>query len=119
MKPALEKWYRVSELLILNVLITVVKEHHLLPCDIKKQCLLNKNFSTMIPKVLKWLRINFHSLQEPCYNYKWTTVSSTTVVVVMAVVAMAAWGQQRWWQRRQWWRRTIETKFNGSGGGGI
>jgi hypothetical protein len=29
MKPALDKWYRVSELLILNVITTVVKEHQL------------------------------------------------------------------------------------------
>jgi hypothetical protein len=29
MKPALDKWYQVSELSILNVITTVVKEHHL------------------------------------------------------------------------------------------
>jgi hypothetical protein len=53
----LRKWYQVSELLILNVLTTVVKEHYLLPCDFKKLCLLTKTFSTMIPKVLKWVRL--------------------------------------------------------------
>jgi hypothetical protein len=65
MKHTLDKWYRVSELLILNVITTVIKEHHLLPCNLKKLGLLDKTFSTMIPKVLKWVCIHFHLLLEP------------------------------------------------------
>jgi hypothetical protein len=65
MKPSLEKWYRVSELSILYVIMMVIKEHHLLTCDLKKLRLLDKNFSTMIPEVLKWVCINFHPLREP------------------------------------------------------
>ncbi len=70
MKLALDKWYPVSELSILNVITMVIKEHHLLPCNLKKLCLLDKNFSAMIQKVLKWLHIDFHLLWEPRYNYK-------------------------------------------------
>jgi hypothetical protein len=65
MKPSLSKWYRVSNLSKLNVITTVIKEHHLLPCNLKTIHLLNKTFSIMIPKVLKWVHIDFHPLQEP------------------------------------------------------
>jgi hypothetical protein len=61
MKPALDKWCRVSELWILNVIMMVVKENHLLSCNLKRLRLLDKHFSS-IPKVLKWLRIDFHPL---------------------------------------------------------
>ncbi len=40
----------------------VIKEHHLLFCNLKKICLLNKTFSTMIPKILKWVCLIIHSL---------------------------------------------------------
>jgi hypothetical protein len=48
MKPA------VSELLILNVITTVVKEHHLSSHDLKYLNLINKIFSMMISKILRW-----------------------------------------------------------------
>ncbi len=70
MKPALDKWYRVSELLILNVIMAVVKEHHLSSYDLKNLGLINKSFSIMILKVLRWLQTNLSPLLEPCYNYK-------------------------------------------------
>ena len=35
MKPSLDKWYRVAELTILNVITTVIKEHHLTPTKLK------------------------------------------------------------------------------------
>jgi hypothetical protein len=70
MKPSLSKWYQVSKVLILNVIMTVIKEHLLLPSILKKLCLLNKTSSTMIPKVLKWVPIDFHPLQEHWYNYE-------------------------------------------------
>jgi hypothetical protein len=54
-KPALDKWYRVLELFILNVIMTVVKEHHLSSHDLKNLQLINKSFLMMIPKVSRWL----------------------------------------------------------------
>ncbi len=65
MKPALDKLYRVSELLILNVIMTVIKEHHLSYHDLKNLRLINISFSMMIPKVSRWLQINFSPLLEP------------------------------------------------------
>ena len=60
MKPALDKWYRVSELLILNVITTVIKEHHLSSHDLKNLCLINKSFSTMTPKYQDDRESTFH-----------------------------------------------------------
>ncbi len=81
MKPALEKWYLVSELWILNVIMMVIKEHHLSSHDLKNPCLINKSFSAMILKVSRLLnvfsttkplqcrlRIDFSPLLEPRYN---------------------------------------------------
>jgi hypothetical protein len=65
MKPALYEWYRVSELSILNVITMVIKEHHLSSHDLKNLCLINKSFSMMIPKVSRWLQIDFSPLVEP------------------------------------------------------
>jgi hypothetical protein len=70
MKPALNKWYWVSELLIMNVITMVVKEHHISSCNLKNLRFINKSFSTMIPKVLSWLQTDFSPLLEPHYNYK-------------------------------------------------
>jgi hypothetical protein len=70
MKPALNKWYWASELSILNVIMTVVKEHHLSSRNLKYLRLVNKSFSKMIPNGLRWLQTNFSPLIEPHYSYK-------------------------------------------------
>ena len=70
MKPALLKWYQVSELSILSVIMMEVKEHHLFSPDLKNLQLINKSFSTIIPKVLRWLQTNFSPLLEPGYDYE-------------------------------------------------
>jgi hypothetical protein len=42
MKPALEKWHWISELSLLNVITMVVKEHHLLSCNLKNYACLTR-----------------------------------------------------------------------------
>ena len=69
----------------------MIKEHHLLPCNLKKLHLLDKNFSTLIPKVLKWVCIDFHQLQEPQYNYE-QQEHIKTPQVEMATAAMIHFG---------------------------
>ena len=64
----------------------VIKEHHLPPCDLKKLRQLDKNFSTMITKVLKWVCIDFNSLQEPQYNYKQQEHINTSRVEMASAV---------------------------------
>ncbi len=65
MKLALDKWYCVSELLILDIIMMVIEEHHLSSYDLQNLCLLNTSFSTMIPKVSRWLQIDFSPFLEP------------------------------------------------------
>jgi hypothetical protein len=91
MKPAFDKWYHVSELSILNVITTVIKEHHLSSHDLTNLCYMNKSFSTMIPKVSRWLQIDFSPLLEPHYNYKQQEHIDTSWVK-MASMAMIHFG---------------------------
>ncbi len=70
MRSSFDKWYRVLELMIVNVITTVIKEHHLTPTKLNSICLLDKNVSTMVPKVMWWLNVDFYPLREPQYNYE-------------------------------------------------
>ena len=65
MRPSLDKWYRVLELTILNVIMTVIKEQCLTPSELKTIHLLDKIFSIMVPKVTHWLKIDFYPLCKP------------------------------------------------------
>ena len=70
MRPSLVKWYWVSELTILNIITTVIKEHCLTPTELKTIHLFDKSISIMVPKVSRWLKIDFYPLREPRYNYE-------------------------------------------------
>ena len=65
MRPSLDKWYRVSDLTILNVIRTVINEHCLTSSQLKTICLLDKSFSIMVPKVTHWLKIDFYPFCKP------------------------------------------------------
>ena len=72
MRPSLDKWYRVEELYLYNVITTIIKE--CLPSftnqDLFNLRLVNKDFANIIPKVCRWLRLDFTSLREPRYFYE-------------------------------------------------
>jgi hypothetical protein len=72
MRPSLKKWYRVGDLHLYNVITTIIKECRVifLKEDLSNLCLENKDFSNIVPKVLRWLRVNFTPLQDPCLGYK-------------------------------------------------
>jgi hypothetical protein len=91
MKPALDKWYWVSELSKLNVITMVVKEHHISSYDLRNLQLINKSFLAMAPKVLRWLQTNFSPLLEPGYNYEQQDHINTSPVE-MASMAMIHFG---------------------------
>jgi hypothetical protein len=69
-RPSLDKWYWVSELMIWNVIMAVIKKHCLTPSELKMIHLLNKSFSIMVPKVTHWLKIDFYPLHEPRYIHR-------------------------------------------------
>jgi hypothetical protein len=70
MRSSLDKLYWVSELTILNVIMTVIKEHCLTSTKLKTIRQLDKNFSILVPKVMYWLKIDIYPLLEPQYSYK-------------------------------------------------
>jgi hypothetical protein len=72
MRPSLDKWYRVRDLHLYNVITTIIKECRVSFSkeDISNLCLVNKDFANIVPKVLCWLQVNFTSLQDPRMGYE-------------------------------------------------
>ncbi len=72
MRPSLDKWYRVKELFLNNVITTVIKESRvsLSDQDLFNLRMVNKDFANIVPETCRWLRLDFTPLREPCYRYK-------------------------------------------------
>jgi hypothetical protein len=72
MRPSLDKWYRVKELFLYDVITTIIKESRvsLSDQDLFNLCMVNKDFANIIPKTCRWLRLDFTPLREPRYGYK-------------------------------------------------
>jgi hypothetical protein len=72
MRPSLDKWYRVGDLHLYNVITTIIKECRVsfLKEDISNLCLVNKDFANIVLKVLRWLLVNFTPLRDPRLGYK-------------------------------------------------
>jgi hypothetical protein len=62
----------VGDLHVYNVITTIIKECRVsfLNEDLSNLCLMNKDFTNIVPKVLHWLQVDFTSLQDPCLGYK-------------------------------------------------
>ncbi len=72
MRPSLNKWYRVGDLHLYNIITTIIKECRVSFSkeDISNLCLVNKDFTNIVVKVLRWLRADFTPLQDPCMGYE-------------------------------------------------
>jgi hypothetical protein len=72
MRPSLDKWYQVGDLHIYNVITTIIKECRVSFSkeDISNLCLVNKDFENIVPKVFRWLQVNFTPLQDPRLGYE-------------------------------------------------
>ncbi len=62
----------MADLHLYNIIATIINE-----CgvsfskeDISNLCLVNKDFANIVPKVLRWLRVNFTPLQDPRLGYE-------------------------------------------------
>jgi hypothetical protein len=66
MKPCSKKYYRVDDLSFHNVVAIVLKESrsHFSQADRFNLALLDKNFHEFVPLVLRWLDVDFSSLQQ-------------------------------------------------------
>jgi hypothetical protein len=62
----------VGDLHLYNIITTITKECRVsfLKEDIFNLCLVNKDFANIVPKVLRWLRVDFTPLQDPCLGYE-------------------------------------------------
>ena len=87
MRPSMDTYYRVIDLTIYNVITTVVKEYisSFSRKDILNLAATNRDFSAMIPKVVRWLDVDFSSLRAPRIGYE-----SQTEISLHRAVASAA-----------------------------
>jgi hypothetical protein len=92
MKPSTDKYYRVKDLAIYNVITIVIQEYTAFSKNkLLSIHLINTDFAKMIPKLKRWLQIDFLTLRKPRLNYK----SQTQIdphQVCMANTAMAHFG---------------------------
>jgi hypothetical protein len=92
MKPSTNKYYQVKELRIYNVITIVIREYVAFSKnELLHIRLLNTNFMKMIPKLQRWLQIDFSSLHEPRLNYT-SQMQIDPHRVHMANAAMAHFG---------------------------
>jgi hypothetical protein len=92
MKPSTDKYYQVKELTIYNVVTIVIQEYAAFSeNELLKFRLLNTNFAKMIPKLQRWLQIDFSTILEPLLNYK-SRMQIDPHQVSMANTAMAHFG---------------------------
>ena len=72
MRPSLDKWYQVGDLHLYNVITTIIKECRVsfLSEDLSNLHLVDRDFANIVPKVLRWLRVDFTSLQDPRLVYE-------------------------------------------------
>ena len=72
MRPSKNKFYRVDILELHSVIATVMKEFRVefAALDIRNLCLVCKEFASLVPKITRWLTIDFSRLRKTWYNYE-------------------------------------------------
>jgi hypothetical protein len=72
MRPSLDKWSQVRDLHLYNIITNIIKECRVSFSSeyLSNLCLVNKNFTKIVPKRLHWLRFDFTSLCDPCLGYE-------------------------------------------------
>ncbi len=72
MRPSLDKWYRVGDLHLYNIITTIIKECQVTFSkeDITNLRLVNKDYAAIVPKVIRWLRIDYTPLRVPQLGYE-------------------------------------------------
>ena len=93
MKPCSKKYYRVDDLSFHNVVAIVLRESrsHFSQADRFNLALLDKNFHEFVPLVLRWLDVDFSSLQQLRLDYQ-SQQSICQHRVEMMNAAMVAFG---------------------------
>ncbi len=91
MMPSSDKYYR-KELTIYNLITIVIQEYTAFSKNkLSSIRLINKDFSRMIPKLKRWLQMDFSTLRRPQLNYESQTQIDPDQVC-MANAAMVHFG---------------------------
>ncbi len=92
MKPSTNKYYQVKELTIYNIVTIVIQEYAAFSKNKMLNIhLLNTDFANMIPKLQRWLQIDFSTLCDPRLNYE-SQMQIDPHQVCMANMVMAHFG---------------------------
>ncbi len=72
MRPSLDKWYRVVDVYLHNVITTVIKECRTAFSqeDLANLRLVCRDFANIVPKVIRWLCVDFSTLRDPRLGYE-------------------------------------------------
>jgi hypothetical protein len=71
MKPSTNKYYRFKDSTIYNVITIVIQEYTAFSKnELLSIRLINTDFAKMIPKLKRWLQIDFSTLLKLRLNYK-------------------------------------------------
>jgi hypothetical protein len=72
MRPSKDKFYRVDIVELHSIIVTVMKEFQVefTAQDICNLCLVCKKFASLVPKIARWLTVDFSPLHKPRYNYE-------------------------------------------------
>jgi hypothetical protein len=67
MRPSKDKFYQVDVLELHSVIATILKEFQVefTVQDLHNLCLVCKDFASLVPKITRWLRVDFFLLCEP------------------------------------------------------
>jgi hypothetical protein len=71
MRPSKDKYYQVNTLELHCVIATLLKgfQQKFTTQDLHNLRLVCKTFTSMIPKIIRWLELDFSPLHKPRYNY--------------------------------------------------
>jgi hypothetical protein len=72
MRPSKDKFYQVDVLELHSVIATILKEFRVefMAQDLHNLCLVCKDFASLVPKITRWLTVDFSLLCKPWYNYE-------------------------------------------------
>ncbi len=72
MRLSLDKWYPVGDLHLYTVITTIIKECRVTFSkeDLANLRLVNKDYAAIVPKVIRWLRIDYTPLRKPRLGYE-------------------------------------------------
>jgi hypothetical protein len=72
MRPSKDKFYQVDVLELHSIIATILKEFRVefTAQDLHNLCLVCKDFASLVPKITRWLTVDFSLLRKPRYNYE-------------------------------------------------